>query len=132
MVPGVVQFIKRHSSLPIGLATNGEPANVDLVLDGVNIRKHFKAVVTGHEVRLPKPHPDIYLKAAEMLGMTPENCVVFEDSLTGIEAARAAGMRVAGLTTTIANLPGVDISIPHFLDPGLEIWLQSIDASTTV
>jgi beta-phosphoglucomutase len=132
MVPGVIQFLERHQNLPIGLATNGEPANVDLVLTGTGIRKYFKAVVTGHEVNRPKPHPEIYLKAANLLEVSPERCVVFEDSLTGIEAARAAGMRVAGLTTTLATLSDVDYSIPDFLDPGLEPWLHSIAASATV
>jgi beta-phosphoglucomutase len=132
MVPGVISFLERHKELPIGLATNGEPANVDLVLGSTNIQKYFKAVVSGHEVTLPKPHPDIYLKVADMLGIPPQSCVVFEDSLTGIEAARAAGMRVVGLTTTFATLPGVDLSVPNFLDSGLEPWLQSIAASATV
>jgi HAD superfamily hydrolase (TIGR01509 family) len=132
MVPGVIAFIERHQELPIGLATNGEPANVDLVLSSTNIQKYFNAVVSGHEVVLPKPHPDIYLKVATMLGMPPQNCVVFEDSLTGIEAARAAGMRVVGLTTTMSTLPGVDLSVPNFLDSRLEPWLQSIAASATV
>jgi beta-phosphoglucomutase len=132
MVPGVISFLERHKELPIGLATNGEPANVDLVLRGTMIQKYFQVAVSGHEVRLPKPHPDIYLKVAEKLNVPPQNCVVFEDSLTGIEAARGAGMRVVGLTTTITRLPDVDLAIPDFLDARLEPWLQSIAASVTV
>lgn len=129
MVPGITAFLERHKEMAIGLATNGEPANVDLVLRGANIQKYFDAVVSGHEVERPKPHPDIYLKVARMLGVTPDNCVVFEDSLTGIAAARAAGMRVVGLTTTCAILPGVDLAIPNFLDSELEPWLQTAAAS---
>ena len=132
MVPGVIQFLKRHQDSPIGLATNGELANVNLVLYGTNIHQYFRAVVSGQEVLLPKPHPDIYLKVADLLGISPRNCVVFEDSLTGIEAARAAGMRVAGLTTTLSKLPGVDLSVADFLDTGLEPWLQSIACSAAV
>lgn len=132
MVPGVIEFLERHRDRPIGLGTNGEPANVDLVLSGTNIQQYFRAVVSGHEVRLPKPHPDIYLKVADLLGVSPRNCVVFEDSLTGIEAARAAGMRVAGLTTTLPALPGVDLAVPNFLDAGLEPWLQSIALSAAM
>ena len=132
MVPGILQFLERHRTHPMGLATNGEPANVDLVLSSTNIRQYFRAVVSGHEVLFPKPHPDIYLKVADLLGISPGNCVVFEDSLTGIEAARAAGMRVAGLTTTLPALPGVDLAIPNFLDAGLEPWLQSIASSAAV
>ena len=132
MVPGVLEFLERHRNMPIGLATNGEPANVDLVLRGTNIQKYFRAVVSGHEVLLPKPHPDIYLKVADLLGISPCHCVVFEDSITGIEAARAAGMRVAGLTTTLPVLSGVDLAVPDFLDAGLEPWLQSIASSAAV
>lgn len=132
MVPGVMAFLERYKYLNIGLATNGEPANVDLVLNGANIRKYFKAIVSGHDVERPKPYPDIYLKAAGMLGLKPENCIVFEDSLTGIEAARAAGMRVAGLTTTFSKLSNVDLAIPDFLDPNLEPWLQGVAASVSV
>lgn len=132
MVSGVIQFLKRHRNLPIGLATNREPANVDLVLRGTNIQKYFRVVVSGHDVCLPKPHRDIYLKVADLLGISPGNCVVFEDSLTGIEAARAAGMRVAGLTTTLSTLPGVELAVPGFLDAGLETWLQFIASSAAV
>ncbi len=132
MVPGVIEFLQRHRNLPIGLATNGEPANVDLVLHGTNIKKYFRAVVSGHEVLLPKPHPDIYLKVADLLEISPCHCVVFEDSLTGIAAARAAGMRVAGLTTTLPALSGVELAVPDFLDAGLEPWLQSIALSAAV
>jgi beta-phosphoglucomutase len=71
----------------------------------------------------PKPHPDVYLKAAKLLGVDAANCVVFEDSHSGIQAARAAGMRVVGVRTTHDELPGVDIEIDDFRSPALEPWL---------
>jgi len=125
-VPGVAEFLQRNQHLPIGLATNAEPANVDLILDGAGIRRYFRAVVNGHDVKRPKPYPDIYLRVAELLQTQPENCVVFEDSRTGVQAARAAGMHVVGLTTTLADLTDVDLSIRSFLDPGIEPWLQTM------
>ena len=73
----------------------------------------------------PKPHPDIYLRAAELLETEPANCVVFEDSHSGVAAAVAAGMRVIGLRTTYDNLPGTLLTIDNFLSGDLESWLQS-------
>ena len=125
LVPGVREFLGRHRHLPIGLATNAERANVDFVLDEAHLRPYFRVVVDGHQVPNPKPHPDIYLRAAEQLGTAQRDCVVFEDSFTGIEAARAAGMAVVGVTTTHDNLPGVDLAIRDFHSPKLELWLAN-------
>jgi beta-phosphoglucomutase-like phosphatase (HAD superfamily) len=82
-------------------------------------------VVDGHQVHRPKPYPDIYLRAADLLEIEPANCVVFEDSHSGAAAAVAAGMRVIGLRTTFDNLPGTLLTIDNFLSGDLESWLQA-------
>jgi beta-phosphoglucomutase len=123
LVPGIRAFLERHSDRPAAVATNAEPANVDFVLDRANLRHHFRAAIDGHQVTHPKPHPEIYLKAAQALGVPPANCVIFEDSMTGVQAGLAAGIRVVGITTTHHELPGVSLLIPNFLHPSLEIWL---------
>jgi beta-phosphoglucomutase len=128
LVPGVADFLERNRELPIGMGTNAELANVDFVLDEAGLRKYFRAIVTGHEVARPKPFPDVYLRVAELLDVPPELCVVFEDSPSGVSAARAAGMRVVGLATT-CKLSGVDLLVPDFLDPELELWLENAAAS---
>jgi len=74
-------------------------------------------VVDGHQVRRPKPFPDIYLRAAQLLDTPPADCIVFEDSHSGIEAALAAGMRVAGIGSTHADLPGAALTVDSFLSP---------------
>ncbi len=125
LVPGVREFLDRHRHLPMGVATNAERANVDFVLDEAHLRPYFRVVVDGHQAPNPKPHPDIYLRAAEQLGTPPRNCIVFEDSFTGIEAARAAGMAVVGVRTTHDELPGVDLAIQDFHSPELEPWLAN-------
>jgi beta-phosphoglucomutase len=129
LVPGVVEFLERNRDLPIGMGTNAEQANVDFVLDEVGLRQYFQAIVTGNDVARPKPFPDVYLRVAELLGVPAGSCVVFEDSPSGVSAARAAGMRVVGLTTT-CTLRDVDLLVPNFLDPELELWLHN--AATTV
>jgi len=123
LVPGLRDFLARHRYLKFGLATNAEPPNVDFVLDTTGLRPLFPVVVNGHEVTHPKPHPEIYLRVAELLRVPAAECVVFEDSYTGVEAGVAAGMRVVGITTTHHDLPGVSLSVADFRDPALESWL---------
>ncbi len=71
----------------------------------------------------PKPFPDIYLKAAEKLQVKPENCIVFEDSPTGVEAGRCAGYARGGRETTPAHFDHIDFHILNFNDERLETWL---------
>lgn len=128
LVPGVTQFLLELNGVPKGLATNAEPANVDFVLDraragGRPLRNLFQVVVDGAQVIRPKPAPDIYLRAAELLGADPRNCVVFEDSHTGVEAARAAGARVVGLRTTHKEFKNIGLAVDDFKSPELKPWL---------
>jgi beta-phosphoglucomutase-like phosphatase (HAD superfamily) len=127
IVPGLPEFLGWWAGkVDIGLVTNAEPANVDFVLDGAGLRRYFPVVVTGEDVALPKPHPAIYLRAAETLGHPPDECLVFEDSPTGVAAAVAAGMTVVGLATTEASLDGAQMMIRDFRDSELEKWLSSV------
>jgi len=130
LVPGVADFLERHWDMPMAVATNGEAANANFVLAGGGLRKFFRAVVNGDQVTKPKPDPEIYLRAAALLGSPPANCIVFEDSKAGIEAARAAGARVVAVNATqpAFELPQVEISVRDFLDPGLEQWLSELDS----
>ncbi len=128
LVPGVTSFLDRCADTPTGLASNAEPANIEFVLAGAGIAEHFDVVVDGHQVDRPKPFPDIYLRAAELMGILPENCVVFEDSPAGIEAGRMAGARVVGVQTHTDELPTVDFLIRNFEDPALRPWLESLKA----
>ena len=125
LVPGVADLLERVCAAPVALATNAEPANVDFVLDGANLRRCFRAIVDGTQVARAKPAPDVYLRAAEKLSIAPRNCIVFEDSPVGIEAARAAGARVVGILTHAAALDGVDFAVRDFLQPELEPWLHA-------
>jgi beta-phosphoglucomutase len=124
LVPGVVDFIRRHADVPMAVGSNAEPANVDFVLDGAGLRRYFKVIVDGMQVKRPKPSPDVYLRAADLLGVEPRFCVVFEDSPAGVEAARAAGSHVVGVETH-GELLGVDLRIANFEDTALEAWLSA-------
>ena len=125
LVPGLRDFLTRHRDLPMAVASNAEPDNITLFLDGAGLRGFFGAVVDGHQVKRPKPFPDIYLRASEILNAKPADCIVLEDSYSGVAAGLAAGMRVIGLRTTHDNLPGTALTVDNFLDGDLEPWLQS-------
>lgn len=125
LVPGLRTFLERYSDTPKAVASNAEPDNVDFLLDRAHLRSYFQVVVDGHQVSNPKPHPEIYLRAAELLGAQPSQCVVLEDSYSGVEAGRAAGMRVIGLRTTYDNLPGTEITVDNFESGVLTEWLTA-------
>jgi beta-phosphoglucomutase len=124
LVPGICEFLARYRNLDLAVATNAESANVDFVVDANGLRPFFRIIVNGHEVTNPKPHPEIYLRVAQCLQLPPEECIVFEDSYSGVEAGIAAGMRVVGIGTTHSYLPGVSLLIRDFNDPALESWLK--------
>jgi len=123
LVPGVRAFLEEHRARPMGVGSNAEPANVEFVLERSGLRPFFRTVVDGHQVRRPKPDPEVFLLVAERLGAAPANCIVFEDSPTGVQAALAAGMKVVGIRTTFGDLPGTSINVDNFLSGQLREWL---------
>ena len=125
LVPGLREFLERYRDLPMGVGSNAEPENIALVLDETGLRRYFRAVVDGHQVRHPKPDPEVYLRVAELLETDPAECIVFEDSHSGAAAAVAAGMRVIGISTTDDNLSGTAITIDNFRSGDLDLWLQA-------
>ncbi len=88
---------KKGTLLAIGSAATN--FNVDFVLDNLGIRHYFNAIVSGEDVSVSKPHPETYLKLAEMLKVKPAECIVFEDAPKGVEAAANAGMQSVVITT---------------------------------
>jgi len=105
--------------LPMAVASAASAANIDFVLDGLNLRRYFTAVVGGDDVMHGKPDPEIFFKSARILGASPHDCLVFEDALGGIEAASRAGMDAVMICTTIdaqevAGQPHVLCAVPDF------------------
>ena len=100
LIPGLQQFLEQSYALQIPMAIGSAAImfNIDFVLDNLNIRHFFKAIVSADDVEHSKPHPETYLKAAKQLGMAPQNCLVFEDAPKGVEAAQHAGMPSVVLT----------------------------------
>src|SRR3954471_18694176 len=125
LVPGLREFLQSFPDSPMALASNGESANIELIVEKAGLRPYLRALVNGSQVVNPKPHPEIYLRAADILQVEPTNCIVFEDSHAGVQAGVSAGMRVVGIRTTHAELPGTSITVDNFLSRELRQWLAS-------
>jgi HAD superfamily hydrolase (TIGR01509 family) len=87
----------RQMKVPLAIGTSSVRASAVPFLERHELATFFATIVTGDEVVRGKPHPDIYLRAAEKLGVAPEECLVVEDALSGIAAGKAATMRVAAI-----------------------------------
>ena len=102
-IEGLERFLAgaHGRGVQLAVATSAPPLNIVFTLDELDLRRHFDTVVGAADVARGKPHPDVFLKAAEKLGVEPARCIVFEDAPMGVEAARRAGMRAVVITTTL-------------------------------
>lgn len=102
-LPGSLEFIEkcRNKGLRLALATSADNIKMKINLNEIGLSAGtFKAIITGLDVKRKKPFPDIYLKAAESLGLKPGDCLVVEDAVSGIEAGKAAGCRCLAVTSS--------------------------------
>jgi beta-phosphoglucomutase family hydrolase len=101
-VPGLLNFLEilNQKNIPMAIATSGIQPNIDFMFENIPIKKYFKVIVNSSHITNGKPHPEIYLKTASLLNISPENCLVFEDAVVGINSAKAAGMKVIAVATT--------------------------------
>ena len=107
----------RGAGIKLAVASSAPPANRSMVLDGLGWTASFDAVVASEGLR-GKPAPDVFLAAAERIGVPPSDCLAFEDAESGVQAAVAAGMIVVGVTTNVAAAAlvaaGARFTIEHF------------------
>lgn len=101
-LPGVRGWLEqlKEAGIPCGIGSSTEEKNVQVGLKKLYLGDFFQTAVTAEHVKRGKPAPDVFLEVSRRLGMPPARCVVFEDAPAGVEAARAAGMKVVGVTTT--------------------------------
>ncbi|MFD2147452.1 HAD family hydrolase [Mucilaginibacter antarcticus] len=102
LIDGLEDFLAaaKKAGIPMAIGSAAIPYNIDFVLDNLNIRHYFEAVVSADDVELSKPHPETFLKAAQKLQVSIADCIVFEDVPKGVEAAANAGMVSVVITTT--------------------------------
>lgn len=102
LLPGLKALLLelKEKKIPMAIATSAERANVDFILSETGLEGFFNAVADGSMVKKGKPDPEVFVKAAELLGISPLKCIVFEDTCKGIDAALKARMKVIGVATT--------------------------------
>ena len=111
ILPGVAQLLKDLRGLGIKLAIGSSSRNTPLILRKIGLDNFFDAVADGNEITNSKPDPEVFLLAAEKLGIPPARCVVVEDAEAGVEAALAAGMKVVGVGSASAS-PRASLQAP--------------------
>lgn len=136
LIDGLSAFLDEliQQGLPIAIGTAAPVENVDFVLDNLGIRHYFQAIFHAGDVRKGKPDPEIFLLAAKSLGLKGEECLVFEDSPTGAEAAYRAGSKACIITTThsqeeFQNFPHILTFVPSYQQLSLsqlkKLWTGS-------
>ncbi len=102
LLPGLESFLDAAYESGIGMAIGSAaiPFNIDFVVDNLNLHKYFPVVVSADDVAVSKPHPETFIRCAAGLGISPADCIVFEDAPKGVESAKNAGMKCFVLTTT--------------------------------
>jgi beta-phosphoglucomutase family hydrolase len=112
VLPGVRTYLQslKQARIPCVVGTSTQRANVELIFDREDLADFFTDVVASEDVTRGKPDPEVFLIAAQKAGKDPADCVVFEDAVYGIEAAKAGGMACVGVLTTHADkgLPDAD------------------------
>jgi len=130
VIEGLREFLQQLSEAKIRLAvaSSGSNGRVNYLLDSLNLRHYFQAIVTGDEVMYGKPDPAIFRMACDQLRAQPFETLVFEDSVSGITAAKAAGMKCVGVATNgiigILVEAGADHIIPDFSAVPLDLMRQ--------
>ncbi len=129
LIAGLDHFFKKAKQKDITMAIGSAamPFNIDFVLNNLNLRHYFKAIISADDVELSKPHPETFTKAAALIGAAIEDCIVFEDAPKGVEAAMNAGMKCIVLTTLHSKEEFEQYpNVLHFVSDYNDVHLQDL------
>jgi beta-phosphoglucomutase len=132
LLPGLEQFLKRayDAGIKMAIGSAAIPYNIDFVLDNLEIRHYFAAVVSADDVSRSKPDPETYLKAADLIAVKPADCLVFEDAPKGAESAQHAGMKTVAITTLhtpeeFHHLSNILLIVKDYTDTRLDLLFSN-------
>jgi beta-phosphoglucomutase len=114
ILPGVVEFLTKIKELGYQIALGSASKNAEIILQKTGLIDWFDLIIDGNKVNKSKPDPEVFLKGAEGLGLSPEHCIVFEDAQAGVEAAKAGNMKAIGIGDA-ETLKLADKIIPNFI-----------------
>ena len=124
-MPGAAALVELvKAKVPVAVASNSPRALLDAALRRAQLTDVLPVSVAADEVPAAKPAPDMYLAACRALDATPERCLAFEDSMTGLRSARAAGLRIVGIPTLSQVELAADVVFGSLLDERLRCWVE--------
>ncbi len=128
LFPGALELLKAlQGKTRVALASMNNRAVIEHLLDAMKIRDCFEVILTVDEVKKFKPNPEIFLKCAEKLEVEPKDCVVIEDSIFGVQAAHAAGMKCIAVLTGVYSKTELEIAQPSLIVNSLTMKKQILD-----
>jgi beta-phosphoglucomutase len=134
-LPGAVELIRLldEHNVKQAIASSSPPENIETITNSLDIACFFSAVVYGLEVPEGKPNPQIYLLAAQKLGVKPADCIVFEDAIAGVAGARRAGMKSVGVASShpVAELKRADLVVASLKNVSFDDLTALFDRSRT-
>lgn len=123
--PGVIDFLTELKSQGYRTAIGSASKNAPLLIKKLGIKQYFDAIVDGNMITKAKPNPEVFLKGAELIGVAPQYCVVFEDAKSGVEAAKNGGMYCIGVGSP-QNLSQADFCISNFTQMNIARLTQEL------
>jgi HAD superfamily hydrolase (TIGR01509 family) len=127
LIVGLPVFLEKAAAanIPMAIGSAANTFNINYVLDNLHLRHYLEAIVSADDVTTSKPDPEVFLKCAQLLGVAPANCIVFEDAPKGVEAALNAGMEAIVLTTMhtreeFAAYNNIRAFVADYTDPVLQ------------
>ena len=123
-IEGLMTFLThlKKAKIPFGLATMGDKNNMKMTLEGLGVSESFHSTTSGDLVTYGKPHPEIFITAAQKLNTAPSDCLAFEDTQSGITSARAAGMQVVGVATQFTESELLKLGCIHAISEYTGFW----------
>lgn len=112
ILPGVMDNLKELKNHNIKIAIGSSSKNTPIILERIGLSEYFDAISDGNNITNSKPDPEVFIKAAEMLGVVPENCMIVEDADSGILVGKRAGMK----TLAVNGAKGADMSFESLAD----------------
>jgi beta-phosphoglucomutase len=119
LLPGVLNLLIKAQEFGLKCAVGSSSKNARYILSKLEIETYFSVIVDGNDVTYPKPHPEVFLKGAELMGFNPAQCIVFEDAQSGVQAAKAGGFIAIGVGNP-ALMEFVDSYLPNLIEFSLE------------
>lgn len=121
LLPGVLSLLQRANLIGLKCAVGSSSKNARFILSKLQIENYFSVIVDGNDVSFPKPNPEVFIKGAELMGLSPSECIVFEDAQSGVQAAKAGGFTAIGVGNP-ALMDFVDSYFPNLNDFSLETY----------